>query len=356
MNMHRMVSIRWKLTIAGIVIALLLFAGAACAIVFFYKLDFLILWVVQKKNIPLILILSAAAAGVGAVCGWTYGSVLKKRLDRLMETITIFERGNFVHRVVLRKGEEDEIGLMASRLNEMAGHIQRQIAALQKLSTEKAEMGEQLKKSAILEERQRLARELHDAVSQQLFAISMMTSTLTESPDLNAGKARKQITMVDKLAGNAQNEMRALLRQLRPATLEGKSLKEGLQELVEEIADKQSLDIRSEIEPVEGLPKGVEDHLFRITQEGLSNVLRHSQADSLSVKLGFYNKQIHLKITDNGIGFDANAVKSSSFGLKTVQERAHEIGGVATIVSFPGKGTQLEVKVPIIDHGEERRS
>ncbi|MBW7460245.1 sensor histidine kinase, partial [Paenibacillus sepulcri] len=208
---------------------------------------------------------------------------------------------------------------------------------------------------AIVEERERLARELHDAVSQQLFAISLMTSALVESADLNAEKPRKQIEMVEKMAGNAQNEMRALLRQLRPATLEGKSLKEGLEELLEEMADKQSLTIRSEIELVEGLPKGVEDHLFRITQEGLSNILRHSEATSATVRLGLYNHQVHLRITDNGIGFNRDAAKSSSYGLKTVQERANEIGGVATVVSSPGKGTQVDVKVPIIGNEGDKQ-
>ncbi|MFC0332703.1 histidine kinase [Paenibacillus sepulcri] len=355
MNMNRLVSIRWKLTLYAIGFSLLMFAAALCGIIIFYKLDFRLLWWIEKKNIPVVVILGAAVVLFGAITGWAYGNTLKKRMGRLLESITLFERGNFSHRLQMREGEDDEVGLMAQRLNEMAGHIQLQVASLQKLSTEKAEMGEQLKKSAIVEERQRLARELHDAVSQQLFAISLMTSALVESADLNAEKPRKQIEMVEKMAGNAQNEMRALLRQLRPATLEGKSLKEGLEELLEEMADKQSLTIRSEIELVEGLPKGVEDHLFRITQEGLSNILRHSEATSATVRLGLYNHQVHLRITDNGIGFNRDAAKSSSYGLKTVQERANEIGGVATVVSSPGKGTQVDVKVPIIGNEGDKQ-
>ncbi|MBW7456974.1 sensor histidine kinase, partial [Paenibacillus sepulcri] len=153
MNMNRLVSIRWKLTLYAIGFSLLMFAAALCGIIIFYKLDFRLLWWIEKKNIPVVVILGAAVVLFGAITGWAYGNTLKKRMGRLLESITLFERGNFSHRLQMREGEDDEVGLMAQRLNEMAGHIQLQVASLQKLSTEKAEMGEQLKKSAIVEER-----------------------------------------------------------------------------------------------------------------------------------------------------------------------------------------------------------
>jgi NarL family two-component system sensor histidine kinase LiaS len=103
---------------------------------------------------------------------------LKKRLEKLIESILKYENGNFAYRIPSLG--DDEIGLAADQLNEMAKRIERQVASLQKLSNERAEWQDQMKKSVISEERQRLARELHDAVSQQLFAISMMTSAVLE--------------------------------------------------------------------------------------------------------------------------------------------------------------------------------
>lgn len=109
----------------------------------------------------------------------------------------------------------------------MAKRVEGQVASLQKLSNERAEWQVQMKKSVVSEERQRLARELHDAVSQQLFAISMMTSAILEGMKEKDEKILKQMRLVERMAGDAQNEMRALLLHLRPITLEGKDLKKA---------------------------------------------------------------------------------------------------------------------------------
>ncbi|HEU5138395.1 MAG TPA: ATP-binding protein, partial [Bacillales bacterium] len=133
-------------------------------------------------------------------------------------------------------------------------------------------------------------------------------------------------------------------------------LKEGLEELLGEFESKQPLDIQWEIADVPKLAKGIEDHLFRIVQEGMSNVFRHSQATSVTIRLGTAGGQLYLRIIDNGIGFNMEHSKPSSYGLQSIQERANEIGGVADIISFPGKGTQIEVKVPIVEKGREKES
>jgi NarL family two-component system sensor histidine kinase LiaS len=317
----------------------------------FYRLKLQTLWLV---DIPNMLLAAALLLIVGLIPGYLYGGRLKQRIESLTESAYHYERGNFTHRVadslILAN---DEIGLMGGHLNEMAKHVERQVASLQKLSSEKSAMADQLKNAAVLEERQRIARDLHDAVSQQLFAISMMTSALQESADLNTDKVRKRIATVQALAGEAQNEMRALLMQLRPAALEGKGLKEGVEELLQRYADKHDTDIRWELEDITGVSKGVMDHLFRILQESMSNVFRHSQASSVIVKLNQANRQIHLKVTDNGTGFDKEAIQTSSYGMKTLKERAIEIGGITEVLSVPGKGTQIHVKIPVVDPEEE---
>lgn len=343
----KLTSIQWRF--AGYVIWICLFVALVLVtmIFFYYRLDFRTLISLTWFHLPFVLLLLIFVGFVGTFSGYFYGNMLKKRLETLVESILKFERGNYAHRVP--ELGEDEVGVMADHLNEMVSRVEAQVASLQKLSTEKTEWDEQLKRTAVSEERQRLARELHDAVSQQLFAISMMTSAIQEDADSVDDKVRERIAAVEQMAGNAQNEMRALLLHLRPATLEGKGLKEGLAELIDEFQAKQPIKIQWEAEDIPELAKGVEDHLFRIVQEAMSNVFRHSQATSVTVKLGVAGSQIFLRVIDNGVGFDMANSKPSSYGLQSIQERANEIGGVADMISFPDKGTQIEIKVPIID-------
>ncbi|HEX7063734.1 MAG TPA: sensor histidine kinase [Bacillales bacterium] len=350
MKNKRLTGIRWDLMKFSVLICVAASFLSTAIFLLFFNLDFRSLFSLEWLGLPFIIILEATVLAAGTLFGYVFGNGLKKRLEALSESILKYERGNFAHRVPSLG--EDEVGFMGEQLNEMAQRVEKQVASLQRLSTEKAELNEQVKKSAISEERQRLARELHDAVSQQLFAISMMTSAVLENPDLVEGTLKKRIVSVEKMAGNAQNEMRALLLHLRPATLEGKGLKEGLEQLLGEFESKQPLDIQWEIADVPKLAKGIEDHLFRIVQEGMSNVFRHSQATSVTIRLGTAGGQLYLRIIDNGIGFNMEHSKPSSYGLQSIQERANEIGGVADIISFPGKGTQIEVKVPIVEKGK----
>ncbi|HET7615394.1 MAG TPA: sensor histidine kinase, partial [Bacillales bacterium] len=337
MTRKKLLSIQWRFSGYMIWICSFIALAVLAMLMFYFNLDFRMLLEGTWLNIPFVLVVLFFVVVVATLSGYIFGNLLKKRLVVLVESILKFERGNFAHRT--ENLGEDEIGLMADHLNQMAARVEKQVASLQKLSTEKAEWREQLKKTAVSEERQRLARELHDAVSQQLFAISMMTSALRENLDFVDERTKKQIGTVEKMAGDAQSEMRALLLHLRPATLEGKGLKEGIEELLKELKAKQPLDIRWDMADLPNLPKGIEDQLFRIVQEAMSNVFRHSQASSVTVRLGqTFNREIVLRIVDNGVGFDMSKPKSSSYGLQTIQERVAEIGGVAEIISFPAKG------------------
>jgi NarL family two-component system sensor histidine kinase LiaS len=175
----------------------------------------------------------------------------------------------------------------------------------------------------------------------------MMSSAISASNLKNIDEVAKQVGFIEKLAGESQQEMRALLMHLRPVTLEGKNLKQGLEELLLELQEKQSLLVTWEIDDLPELARGVEDHLFRIVQEALSNVLRHSKATKVHIRLVIRGQYVHLKIIDDGIGFDESQTKMSSYGLKSISERANEIGGIGEVLSLPGKGTQINVKVPI---------
>lgn len=216
--------------------------------------------------------------------------------------------------------------------------------SLQRLTDERAEAHDVIIQERIVQERQRLARELHDSVSQQLFAASMLLSALTEqaepSHELNS------LQQVERIVQQAQLEMRALLLHLRPAALHNRSLAEGLGDLIEELKEKVQFNIQYQLEEVR-LSKGAEDHLFRIAQETLSNTLRHAQATEVDVLFIERDGLAILRVQDNGVGFQEDDSPSGSYGLQNVRERAVEIGGTCKIVSVPSQGTIVEVKLPI---------
>lgn len=271
---------------------------------------------------------------------------IKRRLDKLHESMLYMEKGHLT-RVIPPLGE-DEIGRLSVQLDRISKKWEQQVTSLQRLSTSNAELAQRARYSAVTEERQRLARELHDAVSQQLFAISMTATALGRTLDKDFNKAKRQVSLIEEMSSVAQSEMRALLLHLRPVHLEGKRLADGLQELIAELQAKIPIEIVYDIDEHIQLNKGVENHLFRIVQEALSNTLRHSRADKLEIKLQHRQDYVRLYVRDNGVGFDMDVKKHASYGLMTMQERVDEIGGTFECISAPEKGTRIEIRVPIV--------
>lgn len=286
------------------------------------------------------------ASVIGLVAGYIVGNLLKKRLNVLWEASMNLGRGILSYRVP--ELGVDELGEIGWQFNRLASKWEEQVASLQRLSNHNAALGEQLKTAAVVEERHRLARELHDAVSQQLFAIAMTTAAIKRMIEKNPERAAQQIELVEEMAAGAQAEMRALLLHLRPATLQDKPLREAICELLEELLRKNTLAITWEIEEVSNLPSGIEDHLFRILQEALSNTLRHARANAINVKLFTLQGQVRLRISDDGVGFDLDGEKMTSYGLQSIRERVSEVGGALDIYSAVGKGTQIEVRIPLM--------
>lgn len=198
-------------------------------------------------------------------------------------------------------------------------------------------------------ERHRLARELHDSVSQQLFAAMMMLSALRSvaARDPKQEALNKQLDTIQKVINEAQAEMRALLLHLRPTNLEGKSLKQGIIQLLKELQTKITIKITWQLDDIQ-LNAAAEDNLFRIVQELLSNTLRHAKADSLEVYLKRLQDMVILRMVDDGVGFDPKETSSNgNYGLANIKERAAAMGGTAKIVSVVGQGTSVEVRVPL---------
>ena len=226
---------------------------------------------------------------------------------------------------------------------------------LEKLSLEVQQLGSKPQfLGTETKEQVRIARELHDSVGQQLFAAMMMISALNERADKFDEKEQKQLKMIEHVLSQAQSEMRALLLHLRPISLESKSLKSGIEGLLIELQTKVQMKIHWDIEDVK-LPEGVEDHLFRIAQELLSNTLRHSHATTLEVYLRQLDSTVLFKIEDNGVGFNSEEILPGSYGINNMKERVQGLGGQVRIVSFPNQGTTIEIKIPLSRHMEDEQ-
>ncbi|UAL46683.1 sensor histidine kinase [Sutcliffiella horikoshii] len=309
------------------------------------------LWVLKVMDLPFILFLAIVSLGLGILFGLFSGLYWKKQLNTVYEDLKAVEQGRSVLEV--SKSNAQEIVLMETVIWKLHSQIQEQAKISQKIANEKAEDLENRIQEIVSQERNRLARELHDSVSQQLFAASMLMSALTETRE-EAGTENNetnQLRLVEEMIHQSQLEMRALLLHLRPVALKGKTLQEGAEELLVELIQKVPMSITWKIERF-SIDKGVEDHLFRILQETLSNTLRHSKANAVEVLLIQRENFIILRVVDDGIGFDVEQARAGSYGLQNMHERAVELGGTLKIVSVENEGTRLEVKVPKLDAEE----
>jgi two-component system, NarL family, sensor histidine kinase LiaS len=277
--------------------------------------------------------------------GFRTSYTFKGRIDDISTFVTLLRSGKFSARV--EGDEQDELGILADELNQLAIYIQEQVKSLQRLADEKSELAERAHGAAVMEERQRLARDLHDSVSQQLFALNMLSSAAHKSIGKNPDKVEGMIKQVAEIAAKAQGEMRALLLHLRPIDLKGESLCEALTILIQEIKEKTKLEIEATLYGMENLSKGTETHMFRIIQESLSNILRHSEATKVKIVTEKKEGFVTLYISDNGKGFNLRESKMTSYGLQTMRERAEEIGGYFQIRSKEKEGTYIDLRIPV---------
>jgi two-component system, NarL family, sensor histidine kinase LiaS len=269
---------------------------------------------------------------------------LGKRLEHISNFSAILSRDNLGQRMAVEN--HDELGRMESELNLLAEKIEKQVNSLQRLAEYNEAMQSQVHTAAIIEERQRLARDLHDAVSQQLFALSMMSAATLRLFETDLPLAKIHLQEIADMASRAQGEMRALLLHLRPVQLSEDPLHTGVENLVRDLGDKCKLKFDLSLEPVE-LSRGIENHLFRIIQEALSNILRHAEATRVRLAVFKKDRDLFLHISDNGRGFRPEENKSASYGLKTMQERCEEIGGSFTLTSKEKQGTHISIRIPL---------
>lgn len=308
------------------------------------------LWTREFMDIPFMIFIPAFSIAVGILLGVASGLFWRKQLLAVEHSLHQLEEGRQPE--WKRKPQVAEIQTIAERVEKIGRQMSEQAKLSQRLATEKVEDVESKIQEIIEQERNRLARELHDSVSQQLFAASMLMSAINETKGPSEEtREDKQLKLVEEMIHQSQLEMRALLLHLRPVALKNKTLQEGIEELLIELSQKVTMDIKWKVEAFP-LDKGVEDHLFRILQESISNTLRHSKASKLEVLMIKRDDLVILRVVDDGVGFEVDEMKAGSYGMQNMHERALEVGGTLKVISVKNKGTRLEVKVPVMINGD----
>ena len=206
----------------------------------------------------------------------------------------------------------------------------------------------QIGEAAVQEERNRLARDLHDSIKQQLFTVNVSTAAAQELWEQNPERAKAALVDVRRSAREAMVEMQDLLHQLQPQALAAAGLVEALREQCEALGYRTGAEVSLELGeaiPDERLPPGAQETLFRIAQEALANVARHARARKVRVWLGREEDQAVLRVEDDGQGFDPESARSG-MGLRNLRERAESLRGTLEVRSTPGSGSAISVRVP----------
>jgi two-component system, NarL family, sensor histidine kinase LiaS len=334
----------------GFSIIIALVVSAAFMIVFPIS-DWSEVWDRHFMDIPFVIFIPSFSIAIGIILGIITGIFWRRQFQSVEHSLHQLEQGKQIG--LKEKQSIPEMQGIADQIDKIGRQISEQAKLSQRLATEKVEDQEARIQEIIEQERNRLARELHDSVSQQLFAASMMMSAIntTKQSTNEDDRETKQLKMVEEMIHQSQLEMRALLLHLRPVALKNKTLQEGIEELLIELSQKVTMEIKWKVEAFP-LDKGIEDHLFRILQESVSNTLRHSKANKLEVLLIKRDDLVILRIVDDGVGFEVDNMKAGSYGMQNMHERALEVGGTLKVISVQSKGTRLEVKVPVMTNGD----
>jgi two-component system nitrate/nitrite sensor histidine kinase NarX len=226
--------------------------------------------------------------------------------------------------------------------SEQHAQILRAFAAQAAIAIQNAQLFQQARELAVLEDRQRLARDLHDAVSQTLFSSVLITETLPQVLQRSKDDALEYLRDLESLNRSAMAEMRVLLLELRPEQLMRIKLQDQIVHLTEAAKGRKSIDFHLSMEEDLEMPPSVRISFFRITQEALNNIIKHSYATRVDIQLMRQSGAIELRIQDNGRGFQPEAIKAG-LGMSTMRERAQEINARLRVQSGFGEGTIIRV-------------
>src|SRR4051812_26068939 len=231
------------------------------------------------------------------------------------------------------------------------------LAAHASIAIENARLYERGRELSFVEERTRLARDLHDSVVQKLFGVMLVAQSAATLLERDPAGARDQVQKLQEQAQDAIQELRSLIFQLRPAAVESEGLAAALAKHVQVLrrVHEQQIELHTEGEP--RMRPEVDAEVFRIAQEGLHNALKHAAAEQLEVRLEESPERLLLTVRDDGVGFDpgSSAHRSRRLGLTSMEERARSLRGSLTIDSELGAGTTIRLEVPLGRDSRPRR-
>ncbi len=271
---------------------------------------------------------------------------LATRLQNVIFTSKRLANGDFEARVL--DPYPDDIGQIGQQLNSMADILAQNIHLLRDLAQTNTRLMSDAEEHAIQLERVRLSRELHDDIAQKLFSLSAHSAILPQLIQQDSQAGIKQAQYIAQLSEQANLDLRALLMNLRPPQMIQRGLSDALESLCSDWQRTNRVSVECTL-VLQGkyIPIGIQDVIYRITQEALSNITKHAHATSVIVSVLEGAYQLTVSITDDGVGFDMTKPTNGHFGLMSMRERARAVGGQMTIESDSGHGTTIKVILPI---------
>jgi signal transduction histidine kinase len=274
------------------------------------------------------LLVLAAAVPVGLVFGLLSTRRLIRRLRRLAATTVAVADGDYQQRLPVAGA--DEVAQLEGSLNRMAERLDAAMATERQL--------------AGATERARIARELHDAISQDLFSLRLLAGGLRKALPSDS-PLRPQVQTMEQTATATVHEMQALLLELRPVALEHAGLIPALEELCKAYRERLGVPVDADLEPVELAPR-VEHAVLRVVQEALANAVKHARPNRIRLRLHQQDGRVAVTVSDDGAGFDPARVDRHGMGLGLMRERVAELGGTFQLDSTPGEGTSVRILLP----------
>lgn len=273
-------------------------------------------------------------------------SLVVGKLERFRTPLARFSQGDFGARIRTQAGPNDEVNKLATAFNEMAEHFER--------SQHAKEARTHVRQRAIHEERDRIARELHDGVAQLLgYVNTKATAARLKLQRGDAAGAEELLRQLETASKEVFTDVRAAILGLKASNRAGLVFPENLRQYVERFRELSGMPVTVELGRVplpNRVPAETELQLLRITQEALANSHKHSQATAAEVAVDISPEFVELRISDNGIGFDPNETKHNGrphFGLSTMRERAEAVNAEFALESQPGQGTVVRVRAPL---------
>jgi signal transduction histidine kinase len=288
---------------------------------------------------PALIRTGLAVLVVAVPAGLAFGLLSTRRLTRRLKRLAALTLevadGGFERRVSV--SGHDEVSQLEENFNRMAGQLQASMDARRQLAEANARHAE----------RARIARELHDSISQELFSLSVLAGGLRRALPPGSGVLTEVETM-ERTAEDTMREMQSLLLALRPVALDELGLASAIEGICHAYTERAGVEVRAELELAE-LSPALEHAILRVTQEALANAVRHADADRITVRLRACEDLVVLEITDNGRGFDVAARQETAvgLGLGAMRDRVTEHGGRLSVDSAPGTGTRVRACFPL---------